>query len=226
MKCFVCGSEAPGEVCNQCVRTERNLFHKDWDYKEGFIMKKVENYRVDVSSYRISGTGMISNSDKGLVARLDAFNHYVGNIESVEKKPYNGKDAVMIHYKNPNTQMERFIFFVNLNAEEGLRNAVIEAKKDLEASARASSMGMLSGGTPAPAAPAPTAPTPVATPQPAAPAQAPTQAPTPVAAAPNPAPAQAVSGDMAIKLKKLQVLLDSGILTQEEYDNEKRKMGF
>ena len=118
------------------------------------------------------------------------------------------------------------IFFVNLNAEEGLRNAVIEAKKDLEASARASSMGMLSGGTPAPAAPAPTAPTPVATPQPAAPAQAPTQAPTPVAAAPNPAPAQAVSGDMAIKLKKLQVLLDSGILTQEEYDNEKRKMGF
>ena len=226
MKCFVCGSEAPGEVCNQCVRTERNLFHKDWDYKEGFILKKVENYRVDVSSYRISGTGMISNSDKGLVARLDAFNHYVGNIESVEKKPYNGKDAVMIHYKNPNTQMERFIFFVNLNAEEGLRNAVIEAKKDLEASARASSMGMLSGGTPAPAAPAPTAPTPVATPQPAAPAQAPTQAPTPVAAAPNPAPAQAVSGDMAIKLKKLQVLLDSGILTQEEYDNEKRKMGF
>ena len=106
MKCFVCGSDSPGEVCNQCVRTERNLFHKEWDYKEGFIMKKVENYRVDVSTYRISGTGMISNSEKGLMARLDAFNHYVGNVISVEKKPYNGKDAVAIHYKNPETQME------------------------------------------------------------------------------------------------------------------------
>ena len=211
MKCFVCGSETPGEVCNQCVRTERNLFHKEWDYKEGFIMKKVESYRVDVSSYRISGTGMISNSDKGLVARLDAFNHYIGNVESVEMKPYNGKDAVMIHYKNPDTKMERFIFFVNLNAEEGLRNAVMEAKKDLEASAKASSMGMMSS-----AASAPVAQTPAPAPQVAAPAPA----------APSPAPTPAISGDMAIKLKKLQVLLDSGILTQEEYDNERRKMGF
>ena len=180
MKCFVCGSDSPGEVCNQCVRTERNLFHKEWDYKEGFIMKKVENYRVDVSTYRISGTGMISNSEKGLMARLDAFNHYVGNVISVEKKPYNGKDAVAIHYKNPETQMERFIFFVALNAEEGLRNAVDQAKKDL-----GESVGGASGGG--------------------------------GALSPN---------DAALKLKKLDVLLESGILSQEEYNNEKRKLGY
>ena len=182
MNCFVCGSDSPGEVCNQCVRTERNLFHKEWDYKEGFIMKKVENYRVDVSTYRISGTGMISNSDKGLMARLDAFNHYVGNVLSVEKKTYNGKDAVAIHYKNPVTQMERFIFLVAFNAEEGLRNAVNQAKKDLDGS-----IGGASGTTSGSALP---------------------------------------SADTALKLKKLDVLLESGILSQEEYNNEKRKLGY
>lgn len=178
MKCFVCGSDSPGEVCNQCVRTERNLFHKEWEHKEGFIKKKVENYRVDVSTYRISGSGMISNSENGLMARSDAFNHCVGNIVSVENKMFNGKEAVSIHYKNQETQMERFIFLLSFNAEEGLRNAVDQAKKDLGAS------GSAGAGAGAP------------------------------------------SGDAALKLKKLDVLLESGILSQEEYNNEKRKLGY
>jgi len=157
------------------------LFHKEWDYKEGFLVKKVEAYRVDVTSYRISGTGMICSSDKGLNGRVDGFNHYVGNVVSVEKKPCNGKDAVMIHYKNANTQMERFIFLLSFDAEGGLRNAVDSAKKDLG-----------SGGGPATAARA---------------------------------TAAGASPDAVNKLNKLQVLLNSGILSQEEFEKEKAKLG-
>ncbi|MBR1691376.1 MAG: hypothetical protein IJ711_01225 [Lachnospiraceae bacterium] len=191
MKCFVCGSETPGEVCNQCVRTERNLFHKEWDYKEGFLMRKIESYRIDVSSYRISGTGMISNSDKGLNGRVDAFNHFVGNVDLVEKSPCNGKDALMIHYKNPNTQMERYIFLLSCDAEGGVKNAIEDAKKDLRIG---------SGVMPATAA-MPTS-----------------------AAAPAPAAAP-MSADAQLKLNKLKVLLNSGILSQEEYEREKLKLG-
>lgn len=180
MKCFVCGSDSPGEVCNQCVRTERNLFHKEWEHKEGFIKKKIENYRVDVSTYRISGTGMISNSENGLMARSDAFNHYVGNVVSVENKMFNGKEAVSIHYKNQETQMERYIFLISFNAEEGLRNVIEQAKKDLGSGG--ASVGGASAGMP--------------------------------------------SADAALRLKKLDVLLESGILSQEEYNNEKRKLGY
>lgn len=188
MKCFVCGSDTPGEVCNQCVRTERNLFHKEWQHKEGFIMKKVDSYRIDVTTYRITGEGMISNSDKGLNGRLDSFNHFVGNVVDVQRLPYNGKDAVVIHYKNPNTQMERFIFFLSFDAEAGLKNAIDTAKRGLP-----SSKPIVQSAMSAPVS----------------------------ASAPAPAPSADVSG----KLAKLNVLLKSGILTQEEYENEKAKLG-
>lgn len=192
MKCFVCGNETPGEVCNQCVRTERNLFHREWQHKEGFLMKKVDSYRIDVTSYRITGEGMISNSDKGLNGRVDAFNHYVGNVLSVDKRPFNGKDAVVIHYKNPVTQMERYIFFLSFDAEVGLRNAIESAKKDLAGAAGvAQSMA---------AASRPAAPT-----------------PSPVSGGVNP--------DASGRLAKLNVLLNSGILSKEEYEKEKIKLG-
>ena len=178
-------------------------------------MKKVESYRVDVSSYRISGVGMISNSEKGLVARLDAFNHFIGNVDLVEKRPYNGKDAVMIHYKNPNTQMERFIFFVNFNAADGLKNAVEEANKDLTASGVNPMGGMMDNfiiSTPTTSSSVSTS------------AASSEQTASSVRNS-TPAEAAAPSADVQLKLRKLQILLDSGILSQEEYEKEKGKIG-
>lgn len=173
MKCFVCGNDTPGEVCNQCVRTEKSIFHKEWDYKEGFIVKKVESYKLDVTSYRITGTGMVSNSDKGLNGRVDTFNHYIGNVDFVQKGQCNGKDALVIHYKNQNTQMERYIHFQGFTDDETVKNAINAAK------AEASSGAGAGGG---------------------------------------------VSADVEGKLRKLQVLLESGILTADEYEKEKAKV--
>lgn len=129
MKCFICGMETEGEVCDRCLGTEQSVFHREWDYKEGFFKKKIDSYKVDITSCRIMGNAMICNNDSGLNGRVDAFNHYVGNVEAIQKGLCDGREAIMIRYKNPVTQMQRYIFFLGMEDETEIREAVYAAKE-------------------------------------------------------------------------------------------------
>ncbi len=40
MKCLICGSESANEVCNKCIRLEKILYQKEWNFKEGMLIKK------------------------------------------------------------------------------------------------------------------------------------------------------------------------------------------
>ena len=83
MKCLICGGEAAGEVCNQCIRLEKVLFQKEWGFKAGLIGKS-EDLRVAVSNLRISGRMPMSNNPKGLYTRIDNVSHYLMNVKNVE----------------------------------------------------------------------------------------------------------------------------------------------
>ena len=46
MKCLICGSESANEVCNKCIRLEKILYQKEWNFKEGMLIKKTEAFRI------------------------------------------------------------------------------------------------------------------------------------------------------------------------------------
>ena len=200
MKCLICSKESAGEVCDQCIRMEKSVFQKEWDYKEGLLIKKVEPMRISVSTLRISGKAEICNNDKGMNGRLDNVSHFILNVKEVSKKSYQGKEAVVVHYENPETKMERYLFFLGLSDATEVQKAVESAKQTAT-----SLVSRLKDNNNAAAAAA-SRPTPAASAAPAA------------AAAPG------VSADFESKAKKLKVLLDSGILSPEEYEAEKKKL--
>ena len=106
MQCLICGKDSAGEVCNQCIRAEQGIYAKDWTYKEGLIVKKTEDFRVNVTNARVNGIAVISTSPNGMNAKIDNFNHYIGCVVGVEQGSYNNKPAPMIHIKTP-AGMER-----------------------------------------------------------------------------------------------------------------------
>jgi len=223
-RCCVCQNETTGEVCDQCMRMERSLFHREWDYKEGFLVKKVEPNRVDVTSYRISGLAMLCSNSRGQNGVMGNFNHFLGYVESLERRPYNGKDALMIRYKNPDTKVERFIFLVNFDAEAGLRNAVENAKRELQtdigiASAMTlANMSRVAGEREEAKPAADERMTPVADETPASVERSET---LPAATDTKEEAPPKSSLDVAAQLRKLKILFDTGILTAEEYEQEK-----
>ena len=77
MQCLICGKDSAGEVCNQCIRAEQGIYAKDWTYKEGLIVKKTEDFRVNVTNARVNGIAVISTSPNGMNAKIDNFNHYI-----------------------------------------------------------------------------------------------------------------------------------------------------
>lgn len=227
MKCLICGGESAGEVCNQCIRLEKIIFQKEWSFKAGFIGKS-EDLRVAVSNLRISGRLPMSDNPKALNTRVDNVSHYLLNVKKVEETSYSGKKAVMVTIENPDTKFTRYLYLPGLDDMAGFSVAINDAKD--KAATLTERIRQQKG-----LAPAQTGLTPPVSSGPSV-----TTAPRPAAPAPSvtvPQPAQeenydtvALSGmaddlsEFETKIKKLKVLRDNGILSEEEYIAEKKKL--
>ena len=226
MKCLICGGESAGEVCNQCIRLEKIIFQKEWSFKAGLI-GKAEDLRVAVSNLRISGRLPMSDNPKALNTRVDNVSHYLLNVKSVEETTYSGKKAIMVTIENPATKFIRYLYLPNLDDMAGLTAAINDAKTKAETLTdriRQQKGLAPAGGSSAAAvaSPAPVASAPVSAPRPAS-------IPTPVAKEED-VSTVALSGmaedlsEFETKIKKLKVLRDNGILSEEEYIEEKKKL--
>ncbi|MBP3458111.1 MAG: SHOCT domain-containing protein [Lachnospiraceae bacterium] len=227
MKCLICGGEAAGEVCNQCIRLEKILFQKEWSFKAGLI-GKTEDLRVAVSNLRISGRLPMSDNPKALNTRIDNVSHYLMNVKKVEETTYSGKKAVMVTIENPDTKFTRYLYLPNLDDMAGFSASINDAKT--KAASLTERIRQQKGLAPAQTGVASTAS--------AGAAASVTTAPRPAApTAPMPKPEKeenydtvALSGmaddlsEFETKIKKLKVLRDNGILSEEEYIAEKKKL--
>ena len=230
MKCLICGGESAGEVCNQCIRLEKIIFQKEWSFKAGLI-GKAEDLRVAVSNLRISGRLPMSDNPKALNTRVDNVSHYLLNVKSVEETTYSGKKAIMVTIVNPATKFIRYLYLPNLDDMAGLTAAINDAKTKAET--LTDRIRQQKGLAPAGGSSASAAPAASASPAPAA--SAPVSAPRP-ASIPTPSAKEedvstvALSGmaedlsEFETKIKKLKVLRDNGILSEEEYIEEKKKL--
>ncbi len=236
MKCLICGSDSSSEVCNKCIRLEKIIYQKEWVSKEGGLIKKSEDFRVAISNLRISGRVSISDNPKGTNARLDNFSHYLMNVRECSQVTYGGKKTLMVTVENKGEgAYTRYCFLPGFDEGDQFVNAIFDAKtKAASLTERirqssgmsstpvevtqtvASSDFHLSAAAQASAA---------AAPRPAAPAPAPTPA-----AAPASSDTVALAGiatdisEFETKIKKLKVLRDNGILSEEEYEAEKKKL--
>lgn len=229
MKCLICGGEAAGEVCNQCIRLEKVLFQKEWGFKAGLIGKS-EDLRVAVSNLRISGRMPMSNNPKGLNTRIDNVSHYLLNVKSVEETTFSGKKAAMVTIENTETKFIRYLYLPGLDDMAGFVAAVNDAKTKAasltERIRQQKGLAPAQTGIPSTTASAGAAASVTTAPRPAAAA--------PVAAAPRKEEENfdtvALSGmaddlsEFETKIKKLKVLRDNGILSEEEYIAEKKKL--
>ena len=239
MKCLICGGESSGEVCSKCIRLEKIMYQKEWEYKEGMLIKKIEKLRIAISNLRISGRVYMSDNEKGLNGRIDNISHYLLNIKACETVTYQNKPSYRITIKNDATGFTRYLFLLGFEEENALAKSLEEAKEKAQ---RLTESIQQKGTVFKDAAAAGTAtddidvveikatPTPasIATPKPVAPTPAP---------APKPAAAESVGYDTVAlsniadditefetKIKKLKVLRDNGILSPEEYEAEKKKL--
>lgn len=225
MKCLICGGESAGEVCNQCIRLEKIIFQKEWSFKAGFI-GKAEDLRVAVSNLRISGRLPMSDNPKGLNTRVDNVSHYLLNVKAVDETTYSGKKAMMVTIENPATKFVRYLYLPNLDDMAGFTAAIQDAKAKAETLTdrirQQKGLAPIGGGSAPAAAPVASAPTPTVAPAPAS-------IPTPVAHDED-VSTVALSGmaedlsEFETKIKKLKVLRDNGILSEEEYIEEKKKL--
>lgn len=230
MKCLICGGEAAGEVCNQCIRLEKIIFQREWSFKAGLIGKS-EDLRVAVSNLRISGRLPMSDNPKAMNTRVDNVSHYLLNVKKAEETTYSGKKAIMVTIENPDTKFTRYLYLPNLDDMPGFMTTINEAKE--KAASLTERIRQQKGLAPAQTGIPSTASASAAA---AAARPNPTVAPRPSFTS-APAPAQeenfdtvALSGmaddlsEFETKIKKLKVLRDNGILSEEEYIAEKKKL--
>lgn len=243
MKCLICGGEAAGEVCNQCIRLEKIIFQREWGFKSGIIAKN-EDLRVAVSNLRISGRLPISDNPKALNTRIDNVSHYLMNVKNVEETTFSGKKASMVTIQNSESGFTRYLYLPGLDDLVGFAAAITDAKdkaaslteriRQQKGIAPAQTGAPVSiGSTSAAALAAARSKAPSVT---TAPTPSYTAAPVPsVTTAPKPAQQEnydtvALSGmaddlsEFETKIKKLKVLRDNGILSEEEYIAEKKKL--
>ena len=237
MKCLICGGEAAGEVCNQCIRLEKIIFQREWGFKAGIIGKS-EDLRVAVSNLRISGRLPMSDNPKALNTRIDNVSHYLMNVKNVEETTFSGKKASMVTIQNSESGFTRYLYLPGLDDLAGFAAAITDAK-DKAASLTErirQQKGLAPAQTGAPVSIASTSAAALAAARSGAPSF--TTAPAPsVTVAPMPVQPQqenydtvALSGmaddlsEFETKIKKLKVLRDNGILSEEEYIAEKKKL--
>jgi hypothetical protein len=256
MKCLICGGESSGDVCNKCIRLEKIVYQKEWSYKEGLLLKKVEDLRIAISNLRISGRVSISDNPKGLNARIDNVSHYLLNVKECTQTEFQNKKTLMIVIENSQTGFTRYLFLPGFEFGDQLVDAIFDAKQkatSLTERIRQNNGSVVHDTIPTtndsvygvhsdmniinmdeeetiiPSTPisAPS-PVPVSIPEPQRVAE-------PIA--PSTGTAEPVSYDTVAlssiaedisefetKIKKLKVLRDNGILSEEEYQAEKKKL--
>lgn len=231
MKCLICGSESANEVCNKCIRLEKILYQKEWNFKEGMLIKKTEAFRIAISNLRISGRAAICDNPKGLNARIDNISYYLLNVKECSQVTYQGKKTLMVSLEGTGeNRYNRYIFLPGFEEGDQLVNAIFDAKT--KAASLTERIRQNNGIASRPVEVTPTVassdfrvnqPTPA--PVPAAPASAP--APAPVATSTDTVALAGIAEDISefeTKIKKLKVLRDNGILSDEEYEAEKKKL--
>lgn len=229
MKCLICGSESANEVCNKCIRLEKILYQKEWNFKEGMLIKKTEAFRIAISNLRISGRAAICDNPKGLNARIDNISYYLLNVKECSQVTYQGKKTLMVSLEGTGeNRYNRYIFLPGFEEGDQLVNAIFDAKT--KAASLTERIRQNNGIASRPVEVTPTvASSDFHVNQPA-------PAPAPSAAAPAPAPSATSTDTVALagiaedisefetKIKKLKVLRDNGILSDEEYEAEKKKL--
>lgn len=232
MKCLICGSESANEVCNKCIRLEKILYQKEWNFKEGMLIKKTEAFRIAISNLRISGRAAICDNPKGLNARIDNISYYLLNVKECSQVTYQGKKTLMVSLEGTGeNRYNRYIFLPGFEEGDQLVNAIFDAKT--KAASLTERIRQNNGIASRPVEVTPTVassdfrvnqPTPAPAPA-AAPASAP--APAPVATSTDTVALAGIAEDISefeTKIKKLKVLRDNGILSDEEYEAEKKKL--
>ncbi|MBE5881186.1 MAG: hypothetical protein E7289_02565 [Lachnospiraceae bacterium] len=236
MKCLICGSDSSSEVCNKCIRLEKIIYQKEWVSKEGGLIKKSEDFRVAISNLRISGRVSIADNPKGTNARLDNFSHYLMNVRECSQVTYGGKKTLMVTIENKGEgAYTRYCFLPGFDEGDQFVNAIFDAKTkaaslterirqssglasnpvEVTQTVASSDFHLSAAATAAAAAATPAAPA---------------AAPKPAAAAPASSDTVALAGiasdisEFETKIKKLKVLRDNGILSEEEYEAEKKKL--
>lgn len=239
MKCLICGSESSNEVCNKCIRLEKILYQKEWSFKEGMLIKKTEDFRVAVSNLRISGRLVIGDNPKGMNTRIDNVSHYLMNVKECSQVTYQGKKTLMVTLEGiGENKYTRYLFMPGFEEGDQFVNAIFDSKN--KAASLTERIRQSNGIASSPVAVTPTAASsdfkvtaPTASPAPAPAASRPTAAPTPAASsssAINTTDTVALAGiaedisEFETKIKKLKVLRDNGILSDEEYEAEKKKL--
>ncbi len=238
MKCLICSSESSSEVCNKCIRLEKIIYQKEWVSKEGGLIKKSEDFRVAISNLRISGRVSVADNPKGNGAKLDNFSHYLMNVRECSQVTYGGKKTLMVTIEHKGEgAYTKYYFLPGFDEGDQFVNAIFDAKT--KAASLTERIRQSNGQASTPVEVTQTvassdfhlnaAATAAATsaPRPAAPAPA----PKPVApAAPTSSDTVALAGiatdisEFETKIKKLKVLRDNGILSEEEYETEKKKL--
>ena len=232
MKCLICGSESANEVCNKCIRLEKILYQKEWNFKEGMLIKKTEAFRIAISNLRISGRAAICDNPKGLNARIDNISYYLLNVKECSQVTYQGKKTLTVSLEGTGeNHYNRYIFLPGFEEGDQLVNAIFDAKT--KAASLTERIRQNNGIASRPVEVTPTVassdfsvnqPTPAPVPA-AAPASAP--APAPVATSTDTVALAGIAEDISefeTKIKKLKVLRDNGILSDEEYEAEKKKL--
>lgn len=228
MKCLICGSESANEVCNKCIRLEKILYQKEWNFKEGMLIKKTEAFRIAISNLRISGRAAIYDNPKGLNARIDNISYYLLNVKECSQVTYQGKKTLMVSLEGTGeNRYNRYIFLPGFEEGDQLVNAIFDAKT--KAASLTERIRQNNGIASRPVEVTPTVassdfrvnqPTPT-------PAPAPASAPAPVATSTDTVALAGIAEDISefeTKIKKLKVLRDNGILSDEEYEAEKKKL--
>lgn len=239
MKCLICSSDSSSEVCNKCIRLEKIIYQKEWVSKEGGLIKKSEDFRVAVSNLRLSGRASISDNPKGTNARLDNFSHYLMNVRECSQVTYGGKKTLMVTIEHKGLgAYTRYCFLPGFDEGDQFVNAIFDAKT--KAASLTERIRQSNGLASTPVEVTQTvassdfnlsaAAQAVAVPKPAAPAPAPAAPAAPAPAAPASSDTVALAGiasdisEFETKIKKLKVLRDNGILSEEEYEAEKKKL--
>ena len=227
MKCLICGSESANEVCNKCIRLEKILYQKEWNFKEGMLIKKTEAFRIAISNLRISGRAAICDNPKGLNARIDNISYYLLNVKECSQVTYQGKKTLMVSLEE--NRYNRYIFLPGFEEGDQLVNAIFDAKT--KAASLTERIRQNNGIASRPVEVTPTVASSdfrVNQPTPApVPAAAPASAPAPAATSTDTVALAGIAEDISefeTKIKKLKVLRDNGILSDEEYEAEKKKL--
>lgn len=230
MKCLICGSESANEVCNKCIRLEKILYQKEWNFKEGMLIKKTEAFRIAISNLRISGRAAICDNPKGLNARIDNISYYLLNVKECSQVTYQGKKTLMVSLEGTGeNRYNRYIFLPGFEEGDQLVNAIFDAKTKAASLTECIRQNNRIASRPVEVTPTVASsdfrvnqPTPAPVP-----AAAPASAPAPAATSTDTVALAGIAEDISefeTKIKKLKVLRDNGILSDEEYEAEKKKL--